>query len=582
MAYQYVWIDGERVEVNVAANFARLNLAFRAAFPGLYLIISSGTRTRAEQQELYDAYLRGGPLAAPPGSSNHEENGPAGPRALDVRDSGADAGVTVKGTVRANWLRANAPRFGFNPAGYSFSRIEPWHIEFTGALAAPASLIEPLASIGISYVTKLQIALGVNPDGEVGPATISALQRKVGAVVDGIWGPGTIRALQKFVGAVVDGFWGNETATKLKAAIDAGRFGATGNIGVDLGSVYVRKLQTQLGVDPDGEVGPITITALQRKIGTPADGVWGPASVKALQEFVGATVDGIFGNGTLAAFKAAIDATKFRTTSTDPEPQEPEIPAGTVYGIDVAYPQTGTFDWAAVKAKYAFAIIKAAGAEDGIYGPADLLDKHLAGVRSVGMRAGFYFFNNNRHPIKVQADKFIEVLRSRIRPGDIVALDIENVGSQPVQFSPAQALEFAGYVEAALGVKTFMYLNRSTVNGADWSAVVAAGHPLWLATLDGLANGVTYLNAGSVRGWGRASIVQFSSATPIAGYPHGPVDQNIGFAADLAAHQFEAFPEPVPDPDPEPEPEPDPDATPSWFRRFLEGLVDFLRRFLSS
>src|SRR5690606_28255226 len=116
--------------------------AFEKEF-GLDLLVTSGTRTAAEQKKLRDAHLAGrGGLAAPVGFSNHEENGPRRPRALDVRDSGWDAGVTRAGSVRAKWLRANASRFGFNPAGYGFSQVEPWHIEFTGTVgkyAAPAS-----------------------------------------------------------------------------------------------------------------------------------------------------------------------------------------------------------------------------------------------------------------------------------------------------------------------------------------------------------------------------------------------------------------------------------------------------------
>lgn len=134
MTYTYTTINGERVEKHVAAAFQNMRSAFKKKF-GLDLLVTSGTRTRAEQQRLYDLYKSGkGNLAAAPGFSNHEESGPRGPRALDLRDSGRDSGVTRKGTKRSNWLKANAPRFGFDPAGFRFSRIEPWHYEFTGSL----------------------------------------------------------------------------------------------------------------------------------------------------------------------------------------------------------------------------------------------------------------------------------------------------------------------------------------------------------------------------------------------------------------------------------------------------------------
>ena len=207
MAYQYTNIDGARVEVNVASAYQNLKAGFEQAFPGLTLIISSGTRTRAEQAALFDAYNSGrGGLAARPGTSNHEEDGPTGPRALDVRDSGRDAGVTISGSYRAKWLRANASRYGFNPAGYSFSHIEPWHIEFTGSLAgtSPASTTAaPSALIRqVQQVLKTRYPLyggSLVIDGIYGPKTKAAVvefQRRSGLVPDGIVGPKTLAALR--------------------------------------------------------------------------------------------------------------------------------------------------------------------------------------------------------------------------------------------------------------------------------------------------------------------------------------------------------------------------------------------------
>lgn len=145
MAYDYVWIDGYRVEVNVAYWYHQLEAEFRAVW-GMDLIVSDGTRTREEQQELYDGWnarLPGYNLAAPPGYSNHEESGPRGPRALDIRDDGPDAGVATVYTPRSLWMRANAPRFHFTNAGYEFDPQEGWHIEFTGEIGIPAPAPTP-------------------------------------------------------------------------------------------------------------------------------------------------------------------------------------------------------------------------------------------------------------------------------------------------------------------------------------------------------------------------------------------------------------------------------------------------------
>lgn len=148
MADNIVRIDGWPVAVGTASAFGRLKAAFEAAFP-VTLHVYSGFRSAAEQEEIFRARYRPGAYSpfgdyrwwngirwgrvsgegtvAVPGTSNHG-NG----RALDIRDSGADAGVTRAGNARSNWIRANAHRFGFAPAGYGFG--EPWHIELAGNL----------------------------------------------------------------------------------------------------------------------------------------------------------------------------------------------------------------------------------------------------------------------------------------------------------------------------------------------------------------------------------------------------------------------------------------------------------------
>ena len=98
-----------------AAALAKANAAMKAA--GLEgFSITSGYRTKAQQQALYDAYLRGeGNLAAPPGRSLHEQG-----RAVDLNWS------QLNDRQRA-WLRANLPRFGITPI-----KSEAWHWQYLG------------------------------------------------------------------------------------------------------------------------------------------------------------------------------------------------------------------------------------------------------------------------------------------------------------------------------------------------------------------------------------------------------------------------------------------------------------------
>lgn len=150
----WVWRDGSRLTPVILANLNRLDAEFYAVW-GVRILASSGIRTDAEQEAIfreryvpvsqvngrrvYDyrwwngiqwARISSAGTVAAPGSSNHQINVAADRRgAVDVRDSGADAGILTAGSPRARWLVANAPRFGFNTdEGYAVG--EPWHLRY--------------------------------------------------------------------------------------------------------------------------------------------------------------------------------------------------------------------------------------------------------------------------------------------------------------------------------------------------------------------------------------------------------------------------------------------------------------------
>lgn len=153
----FVTRNGQRVTAWMAYQIDRLSVAFFARF-GLVLLVMSAIRTYQEQvdiflsryvtagningRKVYDTrvwrgtrYYRISPLGtvAVPGTSNHEIQGTSA--AVDFGDSGRDAGVAVAGTVRANWLRANAPAYDFVPEGYAFQ--EPWHYKALNIFKTP-------------------------------------------------------------------------------------------------------------------------------------------------------------------------------------------------------------------------------------------------------------------------------------------------------------------------------------------------------------------------------------------------------------------------------------------------------------
>lgn len=128
--YQYDIIDGQRVEKNIAVQYRKMAAEFLKD-TGCHLYVTSGVRTEAEQAKGRADYVAGRTKTkwAIPTESSHCEVGPAGPRALDLRDSGKDPGVTVKGTRRWNILKRIAAKYGFTWGGWGVPDNEGWHWE---------------------------------------------------------------------------------------------------------------------------------------------------------------------------------------------------------------------------------------------------------------------------------------------------------------------------------------------------------------------------------------------------------------------------------------------------------------------
>ena len=110
---------------DAAAAFDRLNTAYKARF-GVGITVTDSYRSYASQ---VDVKGRKPGLAATPGTSDHGWG-----IAADL-----GGGIGRFGTVQYQWMKANAPRYGWvheawaEPNG---SRPEPWHWTHTGGTAA--------------------------------------------------------------------------------------------------------------------------------------------------------------------------------------------------------------------------------------------------------------------------------------------------------------------------------------------------------------------------------------------------------------------------------------------------------------
>jgi hypothetical protein len=265
VAYNYVTVDGQRVPAELAVDWANLKRDFEAAFPGITLVIVSGTRTDAEQEQIFrERYVTAGNVrgrrvydtrwwngqlwyrissagtVAQPGTSNHQESGPNGPRSVDIRDTGGDAGVTRAGSRRDQWMQANAGRHHFENEGNAFN--ERWHKKWVGTFGqtgTPAGGGAPAASGRPNVKATLK---SWNWNG------IAAMLRATGRYRgNNVPGPIMFSAFQDFlndsgysqraIGKVLklDGDPGDETAKALQGWLKWKPWGYTGDIDAWLG-----------------------------------------------------------------------------------------------------------------------------------------------------------------------------------------------------------------------------------------------------------------------------------------------------------------------------------------------------------
>lgn len=199
----YISRDGSRLTPWMYFVIERANAEFKARF-GCELLVTSGIRTNAEQTAIflskyrvqwtgngpygdvrwwkgkrYVRHVSGGTVAAP-GKSNHEIQGTRA--AVDLRDSGRDAGVSRGNNPRADWLKANARRLGLEPEGYGFG--EPWHYAIPDIFRA---VPRPAASTTTGQAGGIEDLLE-----ETEMATIIA-QRSNSQLAKGLYNPATGR-----------------------------------------------------------------------------------------------------------------------------------------------------------------------------------------------------------------------------------------------------------------------------------------------------------------------------------------------------------------------------------------------------
>lgn len=139
--------------------------------------------------------------------------------------------------------------------------------------------------------------------------------------------------------------------------------------------------------------------------------------------------------------------------------------------IDVSSWQTG------INVTTSGAQIVVAKATEGIGYVNPDCDRVVQDALAAGQGVGVYHFAHTENNAISEANYFIDNARGYIGKGIVPILDWEP--SAP--WDTGWALTWLRTVEAAWGTKPMIYMNQSTENSYDWSAVVAGDYGLWIA-----------------------------------------------------------------------------------------------------
>lgn len=225
-------------------------------------------------------------------------------------------------------------------------------------------------------------------------------------------------------------------------------------------------------------------------------------------------------------------------------------------------------------------LIKMSGGDDGLYMDQQAAANYEAAV-AAGKAVGGYHFGGGATGAEQEAAYFIKAM-SPVAENDVYALDVEAaLAGRPDVVAWVQ--DFVNYVHGQVNVWPLVYMNLSTLNAHDWSAVLA-NCGLWLADWA--------VSPDATIPTHYTYVMQQYSDGP--NYDHdaffGTVDQfkAYGYHAPAApAPEPAPTPAPAPEPTPEPAPEPTPEQTPtpepmpevpakkSLFQQIVEAILKF-------
>lgn len=223
--------------------------------------------------------------------------------------------------------------------------------------------------------------------------------------------------------------------------------------------------------------------------------------------------------------------------------------------IDVSSWQTG------INVTTSGAQIVAAKATEGIGYVNPDCDRVVQDALAAGQGVGVYHFAHTENDARREADYFIDNTRGYVGKGIVPILDWEP--SAP--WDTGWALTWLRTVEAAWGTKPIIYMNQSTENSYDWSAVVAGNYGLWIAAYTLGYTPIYGFNPPSAQPtlyhWPFAVAWQYTS-TGYVGDWGGALDLSVVYGDLNTWYAYAGSGQVAPTPTPQPTPQPNtPDTT---------------------
>ncbi len=206
-----------------------------------------------------------------------------------------------------------------------------------------------------------------------------------------------------------------------------------------------------------------------------------------------------------------------------------------IHGLDISAYQ-GDPNYDTLKQNAQFIIIKSS---EGNGFKDSKINRNQLEARRVGMGLGYYHFARpdlNNTP-EAEAQWFINCIWP-VQVGELLVLDFEVVYGDPVNWCK----KFLDYLAQHLnGTKALIYLNRSQLQGYNWSPIIQAGYGLWVASYDNDPNQVNFDTK-----WPVVAMKQYTSHGLMNGVG-GYIDLNT-FFGDMVAFKKYGYKQPLPPP----------------------------------